>query len=116
MNPTVRRWLLIVVHPLAKYVPDLVCSDIDARILRTVDERFDHSHGVLTSRSKSRRTRHHAGLSAFDSLEAGPSNTSVYPEHADRNDSTMIEDAHATIFAVQPSTWVHQDDKWTLSC
>ncbi|WP_207589904.1 hypothetical protein [Halomontanus rarus] len=51
--------------------------------------------------------------SAFDSLGAGPSNTSVYPEHADRNDSVMIEDAHATIFAVQPSTWVHQDDNTT---
>lgn len=32
------------------------------------------------------------------------SDTSVYPEHADRRDSVFIEDAHATIFAVQPST------------
>ncbi|MCU4975040.1 hypothetical protein OB955_20255 [Halobacteria archaeon AArc-m2/3/4] len=51
--------------------------------------------------------------SAFDSLAAGSSNTSVYPEHADRTDSGMIEDAHATIFAVQPSTWVHQDENTT---
>ena len=45
----------------------------------------------------------------FQSLAAGGSDRSVYPEHADREDSTFIKDAHATVFAVQPSTIVHQD-------
>ena len=45
----------------------------------------------------------------FQSLSAGGSATSIYPEHADRADSTFIKDAHATIFAVQPSTIVHND-------
>jgi len=45
----------------------------------------------------------------FQSLAAGGSDTSIYPEHADREDSTFIKDAHATIFAVQPSTVVHRD-------
>ncbi|RKD87993.1 hypothetical protein [Halopiger aswanensis] len=43
----------------------------------------------------------------FESLEAGDTNTSVYPPNAETRDSTLIADAHATIFAVQPSTMVH---------
>ncbi|MDR5673556.1 hypothetical protein RH858_10440 [Halalkaliarchaeum sp. AArc-GB] len=49
----------------------------------------------------------------FESLEAGDSETSVYPDNAELNDSVFIKDAHATIFAVQPSTMVHLDDEET---
>ena len=45
----------------------------------------------------------------FQSLTAGGPATSVYPEHADRDASRFIKDAHATIFAVQPSTILHGD-------
>jgi len=45
----------------------------------------------------------------FQSLEPGESDTAVYPEHADLEDSGTIRDAHATIFAVQPSTLAHRD-------
>jgi hypothetical protein len=38
MDPTVRRWFLAVGHPIVDHVPDLVCSDIDANIVRTVNE------------------------------------------------------------------------------
>ncbi len=49
----------------------------------------------------------------FESLEPGSSNTSVYPEHAETADSLAIADAHATIFAVQPSTIVHLNEDET---
>jgi len=37
----------------------------------------------------------------------GGADTSVHPPHADLEDGVFIEDAHATIFAVQPSTRGH---------
>ena len=43
----------------------------------------------------------------FEDLEAGDSDTSVYPPHASPEDGVFIEDAHATVFAVQPSTRGH---------
>ncbi|MDB2294141.1 hypothetical protein PM085_18120, partial [Halorubrum ezzemoulense] len=43
----------------------------------------------------------------FGDLDAGGPDTSVYPPHADLEDGVFIEDAHATIFAVQPSTRGH---------
>ena len=43
----------------------------------------------------------------FEDLEAGDADTSVHPPHADLEDGVFIEDAHATIFAVQPSTRGH---------
>ncbi|GAB3022358.1 hypothetical protein GCM10025298_07540 [Natronobiforma cellulositropha] len=43
----------------------------------------------------------------FESLSPGGHDTARYPEHADRTDSGVIADAHATVFAIQPSTWVH---------
>jgi len=43
----------------------------------------------------------------FDNLDAGAPDTSVHPPHADLEDGVFIEDAHATIFAVQPSTRGH---------
>ncbi|AKH98671.1 MULTISPECIES: hypothetical protein [Halobacteriaceae] len=43
----------------------------------------------------------------FEDLEAGGSDTSVYPPHASLEDGVFIEDAHATVFAVQPSTRGH---------
>ncbi|OIB57334.1 hypothetical protein [Natrialba sp. SSL1] len=49
----------------------------------------------------------------FDSLEPGDGDTSIYPQHADLESSLAIEDAHATIFAAQPSTMVHQDENET---
>lgn len=45
----------------------------------------------------------------FASLEAGDSSEAVYPEHAERSSSPLISDAHATIFAIQPSTIAHVD-------
>lgn len=49
----------------------------------------------------------------FESLKAGDTSTSVYPPHAETRDSTLIADAHATIFAVQPSTMVHLNENET---
>ncbi|WP_206335649.1 hypothetical protein [Natronolimnobius sp. AArcel1] len=46
----------------------------------------------------------------FDTLEAGDRNTSVYPASAETQNSSVIAEAHATSFAVQPSTIVHQDE------
>ncbi|QRV18074.1 hypothetical protein JMJ58_24440 (plasmid) [Haloterrigena salifodinae] len=43
----------------------------------------------------------------FEDLNAGGSDTSVHPPHASLEDGIYIEDAHATIFAVQPSTRGH---------
>ncbi|AWB28435.1 hypothetical protein HARCEL1_12360 [Halococcoides cellulosivorans] len=43
----------------------------------------------------------------FKDLEAGDTNTSVHPPHANLEDSVFIKDAHATIFAVQPATRGH---------
>jgi hypothetical protein len=43
----------------------------------------------------------------FQDLDAGGSNTSVHPPHANLTDSVFIENAHATVFAVQPSTRAH---------
>ncbi|MDS0296637.1 hypothetical protein [Halogeometricum luteum] len=43
----------------------------------------------------------------FEDLEAGGSDTSVHPPHASLEDGVFIADAHATVFAVQPSTHGH---------
>jgi len=43
----------------------------------------------------------------FEDLDAGGPDTSVHPPHADLEDGVFIEDAHATLFAVQPSTRGH---------
>jgi len=43
----------------------------------------------------------------FEDLNAGGSDTSIHPPHASLEDGIYIEDAHATIFAVQPSTRGH---------
>ncbi|WP_042662862.1 hypothetical protein [Haloferax sp. ATB1] len=43
----------------------------------------------------------------FADLEAGGPDTSTYPPHASLEDGTFIDDAHATIFAVTPSTRGH---------
>lgn len=43
----------------------------------------------------------------FEDLSAGGANTSVYPSHATLRNGTLIADAHATIFAAQPSTRGH---------
>ncbi|MDL0121783.1 hypothetical protein [Halobacterium salinarum] len=43
----------------------------------------------------------------FEDLDAGGPDTSLHPPHADLEDGVFIEDAHATIFAVQPSTRGH---------
>jgi len=43
----------------------------------------------------------------FEDLNAGGSDTSIHPPHASLEDGVYIEDAHATIFAVQPSTRGH---------
>jgi len=43
----------------------------------------------------------------FEDLDAGGPDTSVHPPNADLEDGVFIEDAHATIFAVQPSTRGH---------
>jgi hypothetical protein len=39
---------------------------------------------------------------------AGNATTSVYPAAAEPVNGTYIADAHATIFAMQPATWVHR--------
>ncbi|WEL28065.1 hypothetical protein [Haloferax volcanii] len=43
----------------------------------------------------------------FADLDAGGPDTSTYPPHASLEDGTFIDDAHATIFAVTPSTRGH---------
>ncbi|MFC6723488.1 hypothetical protein ACFQE1_03605 [Halobium palmae] len=43
----------------------------------------------------------------FEDLEPGGSDTSVHPPHASLEDGVFIEDAHATLFALQPSTHSH---------
>ncbi|ELZ68855.1 hypothetical protein C457_10606 [Haloferax prahovense DSM 18310] len=45
----------------------------------------------------------------FADLDAGGPDTSTYPPHASLEDGTFIDDAHATIFAVTPSTRGHLD-------
>ncbi|WP_115891848.1 hypothetical protein [Haloferax sp. Atlit-48N] len=45
----------------------------------------------------------------FADLDAGGPDTSTYPSHASLEDGTFIDDAHATIFAVTPSTRGHLD-------
>lgn len=45
----------------------------------------------------------------FQSLEDGGSSESVYPVNATLSNSTFIADGHATIFAIHPSTYVHED-------
>lgn len=45
----------------------------------------------------------------FRDLDGGGPNTSVHPPHANLTDGAFIADAHATIFAVQPSTRAHLD-------
>jgi len=47
--------------------------------------------------------------SDFQSLEPGGRDTAVSPDHANLEQSGPIRDAHATIFAVQPSTIAHRD-------
>ncbi|WP_332871832.1 hypothetical protein [Haloprofundus halophilus] len=49
----------------------------------------------------------------FEDYTAGNASTSVYPSHADLEDSTVVRDAHATIFAVQPSTRTHVEPSET---
>lgn len=48
--------------------------------------------------------------SDFDDFEPGNRSTSVAPSHATLTDSWAISDAHATLFAVQPSTVVHVNE------
>ncbi|MFD1571276.1 hypothetical protein [Halorubrum laminariae] len=43
----------------------------------------------------------------FADLEAGGSDTSVHPSQTSLEDGVFIEDAHATVFAAQPSTRGH---------
>ncbi|MDS0301439.1 hypothetical protein NDI76_22170 [Halogeometricum sp. S1BR25-6] len=43
----------------------------------------------------------------FEDLEAGGLGTSVHPPHASLEDGVFIADAHATVFAIQPSTRSH---------
>jgi len=45
----------------------------------------------------------------YESLEGGDTETSIYPSHAERTNSVLIADAHATAFAIQPSTKTHID-------
>jgi len=49
----------------------------------------------------------------FASLEPGGQYTSVYPQQAELTDSKYIKEAHATVFAAQPSTRVHLDNETT---
>ena len=46
--------------------------------------------------------------------EGGGTATSVYPTHAELTDSVLIADAHATTFAIQPSTRTHLDPNETV--
>lgn len=43
----------------------------------------------------------------FKELEGGSSDTSVHPPYAELTNSLAIRDAHATVFAVHPSTRLH---------
>ena len=43
----------------------------------------------------------------FPDLTPGTETVSIYPPNADRQNGTIIRDAHATIFAVNPSTRTH---------
>ena len=43
----------------------------------------------------------------FGDLAAGDADTTIHPPHADLEDGVFIEDAHATVFAVHPSTRGH---------
>lgn len=43
----------------------------------------------------------------FDDLEHGNEETSIHPSHAELEDGTFIADAHATVFAIHPSTRGH---------
>jgi hypothetical protein len=43
----------------------------------------------------------------FQDLDAGGRETSIHPSHASLEDGVFIEDAHTTVFAVQPSTRGH---------
>jgi len=43
-----------------------------------------------------------------DDLPQTDSNRAVYPPHAERSNGTYIRDAHATLFAISPSTVVHR--------
>lgn len=45
----------------------------------------------------------------FQDLPVTDANTSIHPPHATLEDGVVIADAHATIFAVQPSTRGHLD-------
>ena len=45
----------------------------------------------------------------FADLHAGGSDESIYPPGADLESEGVIQDAHATLFAAQPSTRVHHD-------
>ncbi|MWV40998.1 hypothetical protein GRS80_14895 [Natrialba sp. INN-245] len=51
--------------------------------------------------------------SDFESLSPGSASTAVYPDHATTADGRWISDAHATVFAIQPATIVHQDSDET---
>jgi hypothetical protein len=44
----------------------------------------------------------------FARLDPGGRRRSVAPQHADREQTRFIEDAHATVFAVRPSTRLHR--------
>ena len=50
----------------------------------------------------------------YESLEGGSTETSIYPTHAELSDSVLIADAHATTFAIQPSTRTHLDANETV--
>ncbi|WP_255197741.1 hypothetical protein [Halorarius litoreus] len=45
---------------------------------------------------------------------AGKANASVYPPHANLTNGTIIRDAHATVFAVTPTTTVHSTPNETV--
>nr|WP_240452065.1 hypothetical protein [Halostella salina] len=49
----------------------------------------------------------------FEDLDAGSANTSVHPPNASLEDGRFIADAHATVFAVQPSTRAHLEPSET---
>ncbi|WP_254810736.1 hypothetical protein [Natronosalvus amylolyticus] len=50
----------------------------------------------------------------YESLEGGDTETSIYPTHAELSNSALIADAHATTFAIQPSTRTHLDANETV--
>jgi len=50
----------------------------------------------------------------YESLAGGDTETSIYPTSAELTDSVLIADAHATTFAVQPSTKTHLDADETV--